>query len=178
VLINNNIDSSSNLTSRISRNDDLRVLTPKFGTPKKIAKNIQFDPHMLHPPKRRGKDKIWRKKFPFSGYHYHIEWLCLSATIDLASNFHLHTITMSSEGEDFNEENTSGLPQNQKRRRIQRACDICRRKKSVSVSIGCLATDLSFVIFSPMYANKWPLLDISSLIFHQATESKCPEIDV
>ncbi|EDR09003.1 uncharacterized protein LACBIDRAFT_296682 [Laccaria bicolor S238N-H82] len=36
---------------------------------------------------------------------------------------------MSSEGEDFNEDNTSGLPQNQKKRRIQRACDICRRKK-------------------------------------------------
>ena len=96
----------------------------------------------------------------------------------LASDFHIRTINMSSEGEDFNEDKTSGLPQNHKRRRIQRACDICRTKKSVSVSIGCLATDLSFVTFSPMYAIKRPPLDISSLILHQATESKCPEIAV
>jgi len=102
----------------------------------------------------------------------------LDNMIFIVSNFHLRTITMSSEGEDFNEDNTSGLPQNQKKRRIQRACDICRRKKSVSVSIGCLATHISFVIFSPMYANKWPLLDISSLILYQAMESKCPEIAV
>ena len=88
------------------------------------------------------------------------------------------TITMSSEGEDFNEDNTFGLPQNQKRRRIQRACDICRRKKSVSVSMGSLATDLNCVIVSSMYANRRPLLDISSLIFCQATEPKCPEIVV
>lgn len=42
---------------------------------------------------------------------------------------HQHHTNMSSDGEDYNDDNPSSITQGLKKRRIQRACDICRRRK-------------------------------------------------
>ena len=61
-----------------------------------------------------------------------------------------------SSGDESHHENEDGLSQGQKKRRLQRACDMCRRKKGESQN-ECLAAShayLALAASSPLWVSQ------------------------